>query len=75
MCRRFGTLCSIFISGVNKKITQPTKMEQSVPKRRHIKIQTPGNHPQEKIQHSQHGESVKSRFKIVIITNSKKFKK
>jgi hypothetical protein len=26
------------------------------------KIQTPGNHPQEKIQHSQHGESVKSSF-------------
>jgi hypothetical protein len=26
------------------------------------KIQTPGNHPQENIQHSQHGECVKSSF-------------
>jgi len=33
---------------------------QSVPKRRH-KIQTPGNYPEESIQHSEHGESFKSR--------------
>jgi len=26
------------------------------------KIQTPGNHPQESIQHSVHGESLKSRM-------------
>jgi len=32
--RRFGTLCSIFIGVV---ITPPMKMEQSVPKRWHIK--------------------------------------
>jgi hypothetical protein len=25
------------------------------------KIQTPGNHPKERIQHSKHGESLKSR--------------
>jgi len=25
-------------------------------------IQTPGNHPKERIQHSQHGESLKSRI-------------
>jgi hypothetical protein len=27
------------------------------------KIQTPGNHPKERIQQSKHGESLKSRFK------------
>jgi hypothetical protein len=26
-----------------------------------LKIQTPGNYPEENIQHSQHGESLKSR--------------
>jgi len=26
------------------------------------KIQTPGNYPEEKIQHSEHGESLKSRI-------------
>jgi len=35
VCRRFETLCSIFIGGV---LTSPMKMEQSVPKRRHIKF-------------------------------------
>jgi len=29
------------------------KMEQSVPKRRHNKIQTPGNYPEENIQQNQ----------------------
>jgi hypothetical protein len=38
------------------------KMEQSIPKRRHIKIQTLGNYPEESIQHSEHGESLKSRI-------------
>jgi len=63
MCRRFGTLCSIFISGVRLFIekkgfgskifltastrlfflpTPPMKMEQSVPKRRHIKLRHGG---------------------------------
>ena len=35
MCRRFETLCSIFIS-------RPMKMEQSVPKRRHIHFRRRG---------------------------------
>jgi len=38
----------------------PVKMEQSVPKRRAYKIQTPGNYQEESIQHSEHGESLKS---------------
>jgi hypothetical protein len=29
---------------------------------RACKIQTPGNYPEESIQHSEHGESVKSRI-------------
>jgi hypothetical protein len=29
------------------------------------KIQTPGNYPEENIQHSQHGESLKSRVHIL----------
>jgi len=27
----------------------------------HVKLRCPGNHPKERIQHSQHGESLKSR--------------
>jgi hypothetical protein len=30
------------------------------------KIQTSGNHPKERIQHSEHGESLKSRIKDII---------
>ena len=29
------------------------------------KIQTPGNHPKESMQHSGHGESLKSRGKVI----------
>jgi len=36
------------------------KMEQSVPKRRHIKFGRPENYPEESIQRSEHGESLKS---------------
>ena len=35
------------------KLTSPVKVEQSIPKRRH-KIQKPGNHPKERIRHSEH---------------------
>jgi hypothetical protein len=30
------------------------------------KIQTPGNYPEENVQHSQHGESLKSRMLILV---------
>jgi len=33
------------------------------------KIQTPGNYPKEKTQHSEHGESLKSRIKTVSFMN------
>ena len=65
MCRRFGTLCSIFMGGVSRLflLTPPMKMEQNIPKRRHIKFRrTPRNHPNERIQHSEHGERLKSRI-------------
>jgi hypothetical protein len=42
ICRRFGTVISIFICGVS---THEVGTD-SVLKRRHIKIQTPGNHLQ-----------------------------
>jgi hypothetical protein len=41
MCRYFGALCSIFISGVSRKFTQltpPLKMELGVLKCCHIKF-------------------------------------
>ena len=35
------------------------------------KIQMPGNHPKERIRHSKHGESLKSRAFQVIVNNVK----
>jgi len=41
---------------------RPTKMEQTeCSETSAYKVQTPGNHPEESIQHSEHGESLKSR--------------
>jgi len=41
----------------------PVKMEQTeCPQTSAYKIQTPGNYPEESIQHSDHGESLKSRM-------------
>ena len=52
MCRHFGTLCSIFIGGV-------IHMEQTVCSELSAdKIQAPGKHPKERIQHSVQGESL-----------------
>jgi hypothetical protein len=50
ICRRFGALCSTFIGGLWRL------NRRSVP----YTIQTPGNYPEESIQHSEHGESLKS---------------
>jgi len=51
ICRRFGTLCSIFI---------PMKMEQTEYfETLAYKIQMPGNYPEESIQHSEQGENLK----------------
>jgi hypothetical protein len=61
MYGRFGTICPIFIGCVNRVVffTRRMKMEQCFGMSAH-KIQTPGNHPKERIQHSEHGESLKS---------------
>ena len=40
------------------------KMGQSVPKRRHINFIRRGKHPKDSIQHSVHGESLKSRWNV-----------
>ena len=59
MFRRFGTLSQLHRScGQEESSTKPMKMEQcsetSAPK-----IQTPRNHPKERIHHLQQGESLK----------------
>jgi hypothetical protein len=33
------------------------------------KIQTPGNYPEENIQHTEHGESLKSRIHIITLSS------
>jgi len=41
----------------------PMKMEQTeCSETSEYKIQTPGNYPEESIQHTEHGESLKSRI-------------
>ena len=62
VCRRFGTLCSIFIRRCS--FTQPPAYEDGTERSETsaYKIQTPGNNPEESIQHLEHGESLKSRI-------------
>ena len=76
ICRRFGTLC-LFHLHRNEKwyryhfsflvhsthIYLPMKMEQTeCSETSAYKLQTPGNYPKESIQHTEHGESLKSRM-------------
>jgi len=57
-CRHFGTLClSQVVWTCPHDLWQTECSETSA-----LKIQTPGNHPKERIQHSQHGASLKSRI-------------
>jgi len=42
------------------KMEQTERSETSA-----YKIQTPGNYPEENIQHTEHGESLKSRMNII----------
>ena len=56
ICRRFGTLGSIFIGRYaydDGTVCSETSAH---------KIQTPENYPEENIQHTEHGESLKSRI-------------
>ena len=53
----WNSVCSIFIGRY-----LPTKMKETeCSKMSAYKIQTPGNYPEESIQHSEHGKSLKSR--------------
>jgi hypothetical protein len=46
-------LFTFYIQGVLKKLKKIRCQK--------VKLQTPGNHPQERLQHSENGESLKSR--------------
>jgi hypothetical protein len=51
-----------FLNTLAAPSTPPLKMEQTgCSETAAHKIQTPGNYPEENIQHSEHGESLKSR--------------
>jgi len=59
ICRRFETLCLFHLHrriGMKEDGRERERSETSA-----YKIQTPGNYPEESIQHSEHGESLKSR--------------
>jgi len=53
---------------LHRPLTPPMKMEQCSDTSAY-KIQTPGNHPKERIQHSDHGESLKSKLHLPIETS------
>ena len=66
MFRRFETLClfhlhrqvgKLLFTYLHMKMEQTECSETSA-----YKIQTPGNYPEENIQHTEHGESLKSRI-------------
>ena len=57
----WNTVCSIFI-GRQVYTYQPMKVEHTeCSETSAYKIQMPGNYPEENIQHTEHGESLKSR--------------
>ena len=74
ICRRFGKLClfhlhrqvdmsTILIPVHSTHIYLPMKLEQTdCSETSAYKLQTPGNYPKESIQHTEHGENLKSRF-------------
>jgi len=65
ICRRFGTLFHLHRQ-VNSRTYLPMKMEQTeCSETSAYKFQTPGNRPKESIQHSVHGESLKSRSSVI----------
>jgi hypothetical protein len=60
ICQRFGTL---YLFHLHRQTYLPMKMEQiERSETSAYKIHTPGNYPVETIQHSEHGESLKSRI-------------
>jgi hypothetical protein len=70
ICRRFGALCLFHLHrqvGIYllayKDVTECSETSA-------YKIQTPGNYPEENIQHTEHGESLKSRMTFALISCS-----
>jgi hypothetical protein len=66
--RRFGTFHLLHLHRQEGEFTfLSMKMEQiEYSETSAYKIQTPGNHPEENIQHTEHGESLKSKMEIVV---------
>jgi len=64
--QRFGTFC---LFRLHRRVGIPTHLwrwnRQSV-EMLPYKIQTPGNYPEESIQHSEHGECLKSRIRYCL---------
>jgi hypothetical protein len=64
VCRRFGTLYLFHLPRQEVKLFTflPMKMEQiECSETSAYKVQTSGNYPEENIQHTENGESLKSR--------------
>jgi hypothetical protein len=55
MCRRFETQCSIFIGSLKQ---EEHEVGTECSKTSARKIQSPGDHPKERIQNSDHGENL-----------------
>ena len=67
-------VCSVFIGRVNKKLLVHTTYEDGTEcfETSARKIQTKGNRPKERIQHSQHGERVKTNTHHILLTLKEK---
>ena len=60
------------VSRISTHIYLPMKMEQTeCSERSAYKIQMPGSYPKESIQHTEHGESLKSRMQNIFIRHFK----
>ena len=70
ICRRFGTLCLVHF---HRQVGDlPMKMEQKeCSETSAYKIQTPGNYPEENIQHTEHGKSLKSSSTVSLLEDFK----
>jgi len=65
MCQHFGTHCLSHLH------PPPMKMEQiECSKTSEHKIPTIQNHPKERLQHSEHGKSLKSRRKYLLFATN-----
>jgi len=71
MFRRFGTLCLFHLHrrvGIKNSSYLPAYEDGTECSGTSVhKIQSPGNYPEERIQHSEHGESLKLRVFVYIL--------